>query len=59
MLTATAFADKLGLSRQRIHQLLEQGRIVGAKLIGKSKTYRGVWMIPDNARVRKQKRLDA
>jgi len=48
----TQFARKHGLSRQRIHALLLQCRIKGAK---KSQVLggpiNGIWLIPNNAKL--------
>lgn len=52
MLTMSQFAKKHGLSRQRIHQLLLQRRISGAKktqVLGGPKD--GIWVIPSRARI--------
>lgn len=50
MLTLTDFAAKHNVTRSWVHQLLQAGRIKGAKLIG-SGTSRGVWIIPGNAKI--------
>ncbi len=54
MLTMSQFAKKHGLSRARIHQLILQGRIKGAKktqVLGGPKL--GIWVIPSSARISK------
>ena len=51
MLTLSDFAQRRGLSRTRVHQLLQAGRIAGARLIGKSNGRRGMWVIPPKAKI--------
>ena len=53
MLTMSQYGRKHGLSRQRIHQLILQGRIKGArktKVLGGPKL--GLWIIPESARIK-------
>ena len=54
MLTMRQYAKKNGKTRQRIHQLLLQGRIPGAKLTqvmyGPES---GIWLIPSHAKIKK------
>ena len=48
MLTVKQFADKIGLSRQRVHQLMREGRIYPApKLFG------SYFLVAKTARIRK------
>ena len=44
--TTTEVASKLGVSVPRIHALIVQKRIVGAKKVGGN---RGTWLIPVNS----------
>lgn len=52
MLTLSQYAERKGLSRQRIHKLLTQRRIPGAKKV-KSPGVKGgyLWMIPPTAKI--------
>lgn len=52
MLTMSEYAERAGLTRVRIHQLILQGRIPGARLIGNSGGRRGFWMIPAKAKIK-------
>ena len=48
MLTVKQFADKIGLSRQRVHQLMREGRVSPApKRIG------SYFLVAQNARIMK------
>ena len=52
MLTMTQFGRKHGLTRQRIHQLILQGRIPRARktqVLGG--TPAGLWIIPESAKI--------
>ena len=52
MLTLTEYAKKRGLSRQRIHKLLKEKRIPGAKKLRIPWARGGfVWMIPRGAKI--------
>jgi len=56
MFTLTQFAKKHKLSRSRVHSLILQGRIKGAKktqAIGANPL--GVWVIPESAKIEKLK----
>ena len=52
-LTVTQAAGKLGKTRSWVHQLLQAGRIPGAKAIGERTTGRSgrIWLIPSNFKV--------
>lgn len=53
MLTMSQFGKKHGLSRQRIHQLILQGRIKGARktqVLGGPED--GIWVIPESAKIK-------
>ena len=52
MLTMRQFAKKNKLTRQRIHQLLKQGRVKGAKLTQvQYGPESGIWLIPSHAKI--------
>ncbi len=46
-ISATEAAAALGVSRQRVHELLKRGRIVGAEQVGPD----GRWAIPARIRI--------
>ena len=50
-LTTHEAAEKWGISRRRVSKLCQEGRIDGAKLMGK------VWFVPDSAVKPEDKRL--
>ncbi len=50
-LTTQEAAEKWGISRRRVSKLCQEGRIDGAKLMGK------VWLVPDNVAKPVDKRL--
>ena len=50
-LTAAQTAEKWNISRRRVSKLCSEGRIEGAKLMGK------VWLVPENAKKPEDKRL--
>lgn len=50
-LTTTQIAEKWNISRRRVTRLCSEGRIKGAKLMGK------VWLVPENAEKPDDKRL--
>ena len=52
MISPQEYATKQGVSVQRIHQLLQAGRIAGAQYFP-SKAGRGRWGIPDKAEITK------
>ena len=45
MITSSQAAVVLGLSGRRVRRLLQEGRIVGAVLVGAGK---GFWLVPDS-----------
>ena len=48
MLTVKQFADKIGLSRQRVHQLMREGRVYPMpKKVG------SYFLVAQNARIKK------
>jgi len=52
MFTLTQFAKKHNLSRSRVHSLILQGRIKGARktqVLGGPKL--GIWVIPESAKI--------
>jgi len=48
MITTKQFAEKTGVSEQRVRQWLDQKRIDGAKKIGRD------WIIPEDATVERR-----
>ena len=59
MLTATKFGEKHGISRQRVHILIQQGRIspkpVLTQMIGQPPS--GIYLISDKAKIIPRKLL--
>lgn len=55
LISVTEFARRVGLSRTRIHQLINMGRIPGASFVGDYRI-RGMWVIPTTAKIRPPKR---
>lgn len=52
MISITQYAERHNMKRQRVHQLILQGRIKGAIrefVVGTNRA--GVWMIPNHAKV--------
>lgn len=54
--TAPEYAKAHGISRTRLQQFLDAGRVPGAQRIGTGLGKRGYWMIPEGAIVRRKKR---
>ncbi len=52
MLTMSQFAQKHGISRQRVHQLILQGRIKAKKTQVLGGPLGGIWVIPSGAKIK-------